>query len=304
LENAVQKQNTHTPIAADTQTAPGQDLDRSNSLADLAARIRAFHEAAAEGLRRSVENAMAAGDLLIEAKAQLKHGQWLPWLRDHCAMSERTAQLYMRCAKNRAAIEEQAKSATVADLTLNEAAAVLMLSSDVRKLLEMTKTMERLHGEDLIKFCADNDIATISGNIFNAPEPTDQECVEWQLFVLFLAREFGYSVEGATCHVDWVQSRGTLLPDWMKPNPIRDAWMPILQATFDAWNAFLVANRGRSLDDVTAEINRLNEAQIEQLTTRTKPAPRRTVNNRGQRHPTTNAHTNEGTHGFRKIQRH
>jgi hypothetical protein len=280
MENAVQKQNTHTPIAADTQTAPGQDLDRSNSLADLAARIRAFHRATAEALRHSVENAMAAGDLLIEAKAQLKHGQWLPWLRDHCAMSERTAQLYMRCAKNRSAIEEQAKSATVADLTLNEAAAILMLSSDVRKLLEMTKTMDGLQGEDLIKFCADNDIATISGNIFGAPEPTDQERVEWNLFVLFLARTCGFSVEGAAFHVEWVQSRGSLLADWMKPNPIRDAWMPIPQATFDAWNTFLAANRGRSLDDVTSEINRLNEAQAEQLTTRTKPAPRRTVNNR------------------------
>jgi len=69
------------------------DIARSSSLADLAARIGAEHEATDVALKRSVEHSMAAGDLLLEAKAQVPHGQWLPWLREHCAMSERTAQL-------------------------------------------------------------------------------------------------------------------------------------------------------------------------------------------------------------------
>ncbi|MBO0737792.1 MAG: hypothetical protein J2P48_14660 [Alphaproteobacteria bacterium] len=46
----------------------------SNSLAELAARIRCEHEAAGVAMRRSLEHAMAAGELLIEAKAQLKRG--------------------------------------------------------------------------------------------------------------------------------------------------------------------------------------------------------------------------------------
>jgi Protein of unknown function (DUF3102) len=148
---------THTPQRGIAQVP----FNGSNSLADLAARIRAFHEATAEGLRRSVEHAMAAGDLLIEAKAQLKHGQWLPWLRDHCVMSERTAQLYMRCAKNRSAIEEQAKSATFADLTLNEAAAVLMLTSDVRKVFQVAREMAHLSGDELIERCIAEGYAVI-----------------------------------------------------------------------------------------------------------------------------------------------
>jgi hypothetical protein len=49
------------------------DLSGSNSLADLATRTRG--KAAADGL--NVEHAMAAGDLLIEAKPEV-HGQWLP----------------------------------------------------------------------------------------------------------------------------------------------------------------------------------------------------------------------------------
>src|SRR5512145_2301019 len=110
------------------------DLARSNSLAHLAGRIKAEHEATAAALKDSVAHAMAAGDLLIEAKAQVPHGQWLPWLQEHCAMSERTAQLYMRTAKTRTTIEDRIRNG-VADLSLNEAAAMLVLSSDVKQLL-------------------------------------------------------------------------------------------------------------------------------------------------------------------------
>jgi hypothetical protein len=104
-------------------------VETSNYLPELAARIRAEHQATADALKTSVQHAIAAGELLIEAKALLKHGQWLPWLQDHCVMSERTAQLYMRCAKNREAIEQNTQP--VADLTLNEAAALLMLPTCV-----------------------------------------------------------------------------------------------------------------------------------------------------------------------------
>jgi hypothetical protein len=71
------------------------DLSLSNSLADLAARIRAEHEAATLAIKRGLAHSIAAGKLLNEAKALLKHGQWLPWLRDHCVVPLRTAQRYM-----------------------------------------------------------------------------------------------------------------------------------------------------------------------------------------------------------------
>ena len=98
----------------------------SNSLADLAARIRLEHCAAAEKLTEALRHAMTAGELLVEAKALVQHGQWLPWLADHVAISERTAQLYMRLAKNRGEIEATKSAMAIADLTLNEAAALLM----------------------------------------------------------------------------------------------------------------------------------------------------------------------------------
>jgi hypothetical protein len=93
------------------------------SLLDLGAQVKAQHEASVAASKRLVEHAMVAGDLLIEAKAQLKHGEWLPWLTEHCSISDRTARLYMRLARNRPEIE--AKRQHVADLSLRAALELL-----------------------------------------------------------------------------------------------------------------------------------------------------------------------------------
>jgi hypothetical protein len=99
--------------------------EESSPLADLAARINAEHEAVIHAIGRGLDHAINCGRLLIEAKAQLEHGQWLPWLRDHCPASlpERTASHYMRLA--RGASELEAKSATVADLSVRDALRLL-----------------------------------------------------------------------------------------------------------------------------------------------------------------------------------
>jgi hypothetical protein len=93
------------------------------SLLDLGAQVKAQHEASVAASKRVVEHAMVAGDLLIEAKAQLEHGEWLPWLRDQCGISARTAQRYVRLAENRSVIE--AKYDTVSYLTLRAALELL-----------------------------------------------------------------------------------------------------------------------------------------------------------------------------------
>jgi hypothetical protein len=72
----------------------------SNRLTVLAAGIKD-----ADGrFRRSAQEAAAAaidaGHRLIEAKALIPHGQWLPWLTEHCDMSSRTARRYMQLARS------------------------------------------------------------------------------------------------------------------------------------------------------------------------------------------------------------
>jgi Protein of unknown function (DUF3102) len=70
----------------------------SNRLAMLAAEIRAAHSGVGAAAVVRANHALDAGRALIEAKSMLKHGRWLPWLREHCGLPERTAQLYMKLA--------------------------------------------------------------------------------------------------------------------------------------------------------------------------------------------------------------
>lgn len=61
------------------------------------------------------------GKRLNEAKAQLSHGEWLPWLREKVDISERSARDFMRLAR------EYSKSAEIADLGASKALALLAL---------------------------------------------------------------------------------------------------------------------------------------------------------------------------------
>lgn len=94
-------------------------MSDSNRLPVLAASINAEHDECLAAMRQSLSHALAAGDMLVEAKSLVAHGEWLPWLADNCAIPKRTAQLYMRLAKHRELIEE--KSADVALLTIQAA---------------------------------------------------------------------------------------------------------------------------------------------------------------------------------------
>ena len=87
-----------------------QQVQGDNRLPVLAAEIRNYHEAAREAFGSAPEYVTKAGEALIEAKKLVRHGDWLPWLRDNCQMSKRTAQLYMQIARRK----EELKYATVA----------------------------------------------------------------------------------------------------------------------------------------------------------------------------------------------
>lgn len=77
--------------------------------------------------RQAVESIYEIGKRLIEAKAQLKHGEWLPWLRDEVEFSETSAQRYMQLAR------EYGKSTTVRDLGASKALALLALPASERE---------------------------------------------------------------------------------------------------------------------------------------------------------------------------
>lgn len=71
----------------------------TTDITTLAADVRREHAAAEQAFASAVEHAICCGALLAEAKAQLPHGSWLPWLEANFPASVRTAQGYMRLAE-------------------------------------------------------------------------------------------------------------------------------------------------------------------------------------------------------------
>jgi hypothetical protein len=82
---------------------------REDRLPVLAAQINQAHDLACRSAQSAISHAIAVGEGLLEAKALLGHGEWLPWLAENFDFSERTAQKYIRLAKHRDEVTANAK---------------------------------------------------------------------------------------------------------------------------------------------------------------------------------------------------
>lgn len=110
-----------------------QELQRGDlvprSLNELADAINSEYRQSQALFQKGVTHSRNMGEYLLKVKEQVEHGQWLPWLSANCPdVAERTAQACMRLARNWGTIE--GKSATVADLTINEALKLIPLKVD------------------------------------------------------------------------------------------------------------------------------------------------------------------------------
>lgn len=86
------------------------------AVGSLPAAIRVEHQAAQAAAGEAVRHAIRAGELLLQARAALPHGEFGAWLEASVEFSARTAQGYMRLAE----LDEQKRNA-VADLSLRSA---------------------------------------------------------------------------------------------------------------------------------------------------------------------------------------
>jgi len=107
-------------------------MEESNRLPILAAEIKTALDACNTAAKTAFSEAIVVGERLIEAKALLKHGSWLPWLGNHCRLSERQAQKYMRLARAKDALA--AKAPLTADLTIERAIAALSVAKPTNHL--------------------------------------------------------------------------------------------------------------------------------------------------------------------------
>jgi hypothetical protein len=105
-------------------------VPRPPALPDLAAAISTEHAAAVAASVSALEHARLAGELLLEAKSRVAHGEWLPWLQKNCpTVAVRTAQNYMLITSEWPRIEQQKRN-TVAYLTVRAALAVLATKAE------------------------------------------------------------------------------------------------------------------------------------------------------------------------------
>ncbi len=85
--------------------APSSEPVRSDE--ELAHEINTEHGQVETYKHNTIKHAIRCGELLLEMKQRVGHGNWLAWVGEHFEASERTARNYM----------EIAKSAAVADLS-------------------------------------------------------------------------------------------------------------------------------------------------------------------------------------------
>ncbi len=72
---------------------------------DLAREINTEHGHVEAYKRNTIKHAIRCGELLLEMKQRLGHGNWLAWVEEHFEASERTARNYMEIAKSAAAAD-------------------------------------------------------------------------------------------------------------------------------------------------------------------------------------------------------
>src|SRR5215510_3837549 len=92
---------------------PAVEID---DLDALAKEVCKHLQASAAAAQNFLEHALAAGDALNRAKGQVKHGDWLKWLKS-CDLSADTAERYMKLARHR----DELNSARVRNLSLSAA---------------------------------------------------------------------------------------------------------------------------------------------------------------------------------------
>lgn len=90
------EEHEHTPYDAAafcSKSEPAVQVDRT-----IAAQINREHELANHHADQAIEHARRAGALLLQVKAELPHGAFLPWVAAHVHVSPRQAQRYMGAA--------------------------------------------------------------------------------------------------------------------------------------------------------------------------------------------------------------
>mgnify|MGYP003654072634 CR=1 FL=1 len=100
-----------------------------------------LHQQIEGKLRSTVQDAIRAGELLTQAKDDLPHGAFLPWIDKNCMFGDKTAERYMKV------FEHKGKIVTVSNLP--EAYRQVKQIESVKKQTENQKAFKRV--QDYVK---------------------------------------------------------------------------------------------------------------------------------------------------------
>ena len=82
-----------------TSTEPPAIADMTGGAQQLLEELNREHELAQQARDSAVEHAIRAGELLLEQKARLPHGDFQPWIQANCRFAYATAARYMTAAR-------------------------------------------------------------------------------------------------------------------------------------------------------------------------------------------------------------
>lgn len=107
-------------------------------LAALAEKVRNADTRARLSMSHALNAALDAGDALIAARRLVAHGGWADWLDQHCGVSVRMANNYIRLAENRTLIDANQKR--VSEMSIRAALKLLTPKRSSEQRVRKTKS--------------------------------------------------------------------------------------------------------------------------------------------------------------------
>jgi hypothetical protein len=214
------------------------------------------------------------GPLETHPYRPIPHGQWLPWVTEHCKLSERSVQLYMQVARNRDAIEARFADGDD-DLSLNEAAGLMMLTADVKKALEWARKVQTTDDpEKVIALCIEYGFTVFqTPNYDPFADFAEADRIDWHLFRWFLIVNENAAVDGGVCeHVDWILRHDfKTVEEWLGPEGDKFRWwsQPQPEGFKKRWRAFRAKHAAMTVPEIEAEVTKIADYQ------RAHPQPKR-----------------------------
>lgn len=204
---------------------------------------------------------LGIGQRLIEVKARLPHGEWLPWLEDRVEFSERTARNFMRLAR------EWTNRQALADLGAAKALLLLALPAEERNQfmeeIHMVKGEEKavidMTTRELEKAIRERDAARKTAEQAQADVKVTEESLAKITEDLKLFRE---SLERATSEKEQAVARSASLETELaalRAKPVDVAVMAVDQEKLDATRAEAVAEMQVEVDEAKAAAAKAEE---------------------------------------------